>query len=810
MDESGGVSRDVLILPLCVQSHISCDRNQLSIAISGTGTVSFGVPAAESIVVSGELVVGQGLLLICNKGLGLHGALTAVGIKGHRVRICGLHRLIAGGLHQPQLGAVIGVGGSQEGAVLGGGDAPQAVVGVVAEAVPGDGVEVHAVVGDQQVKALLTLAGIVVAAEVVDEVVDGLIVHSRVQSLKDLVHRLADLVLQVGNVAVGRGGGAGVHVDARLLLVVGQEGGLAQHTLQGGVDLLLIVLVLLQHLPVLGDGVLARRHFAGEVRQLLVELFGVLGEQGVVQEPLQVGVVLLVQHLQQGGLQQIGPAADVLVVHLGHLAVGDLGEVIGQGGGVVGADVELTVVHPHAPDILVGIIAKTGTEIANGAIGEVEVVILAAHQLKLLVLVHAVQIDGVVEVVVQQLEVAVSRDLGQIQHGVVVGSQVQIIVIDPHIAGHGVVDTHTEAIAAGAVVADDLLPGEIALAVLVAAIHGKALLVDLAVDVLIGDDGDIQVTVVFDDVPDTAAVQAVHLHHSGKVVKVVLVADDTPVIEPLGGVIAGHDQTTDMALALAVVVVVGQAHEDLAVIHQQAVDAVGDTPGAVDAVIGDLGLIGLGIHLHQGGGGIAHAGKVQLALELKGHTVAGQCVKTGHAGTGIAGENLRIFLADGALAEDYLSLAGDFVHGDDHGVPSGDKGLVEGVLAEHHAHDLVSHGIGVSIVGQFALFLHGVQTGLNIVVENIIGGVIASTDVDVISSLGHGPGVGVAPVLVLTGQDTVDLTGTPGGMRNLVDGVPAVRVSALLGGFITNVAVLIFDNSCKCCGGKKSQQHYAA
>ena len=804
MDESGGVSRDVLILPLCVQSHISCDRNQLSIAISGTGTVSFGVPAAESIVVSGELVVGQGLLLICNKGLGLHGALTAVGIKGHRVRICGLHRLIAGGLHQPQLGAVIGVGGSQEGAVLGGGDAPQAVVGVVAEAVPGDGVEVHAVVGDQQVKALLTLAGIVVAAEVVDEVVDGLIVHSRVQSLKDLVHRLADLVLQVGNVAVGRGGGAGVHVDARLLLVVGQEGGLAQHTLQGGVDLLLIVLVLLQHLPVLGDGVLARRHFAGEVRQLLVELFGVLGEQGVVQEPLQVGVVLLVQHLQQGGLQQIGPAADVLVVHLGHLAVGDLGEVIGQGGGVVGADVELTVVHPHAPHILVGVVAQARPQVADGAVGEIGVVILAADLLKLLVLIHPVEVDGVVQVVVQQLKVAGGGDLSQVQHGVVVGAQVEVAVVDPHVAGHGVVDTQAEVVAAGAMVADDLGPLKAIVGLLVAPVHGKALLVDLAVDALVGDDGDIQLAVILDDVPDAAAVQAVHLHHGGQAVEVVLLADDTPVLKALGGVVTGHDQAA--GVALAVVVVVGQAHEDLAVIHQQAVDAIGDTLGAVNAIIGNAGLVGLGVHLHQGGGGVAHAGEVQLAIKLKGHAVAGQCVETGP--TGIAGEDIGRILADGALPEDNLGLAGDLVHGDDHGVPSGDKGFVEGVLAEHHADDLVSQ-----IIGGGAVVTHTLQGSRYVILENIIGGVVASTNIDVVAAISavcHGPGVDVAPVLVLTGQNAVHLAGTQGGMGNLVDGVPAVRVYALLGGFITNVAVLIFDNSCKCCGGKKSQQHYAA
>ena len=237
-------------------------------------------------------------------------------------------------------------------------------------------------------------------------------------------------------------------------------------------------------------------------------------------------------------------------------------------------------------------------------------------------------------------------------------------------------------------------------------------------------------------------------------------------------------------------------------------DAIGDTLGAVIAIIGNAGLVGLGVHLHQGGGGVAHAGEVQLALKLKGHAVAGQCVETGP--TGIAAEDIEMILADGALPEDNLGLAGDLVHGDDHGVPSGDKGLVEGALAEHNIHDVGRQGIGVSIGGQFAPLLHGVKTCFDVVVEDIICGVVAGADIDAVAAVGHGPGIDVAAVLVIAGQDTVDLAGTQGGMGNLVDGVPAVRVYALLGGFITNVAVLIFDNSCKCCGGKKSQQHYAA
>ena len=59
-----------------------------------------------------------------------------------------------------------------------------------------------------------------------------------------------------------------------------------------------------------------------------------------------------------------------------------------------------------------------------------------------------------------------------------------------------------------AVVTDDLGPGEAAVLVLVAAIHGEALLVDVAVDGLVGDHGDVHGAVILDDVPDTAAVEA--------------------------------------------------------------------------------------------------------------------------------------------------------------------------------------------------------------------------------------------------------------------------------------------------------------
>ena len=522
---------------------------------------------------------------------------------------------------------------------------------------------------------------------------------------------------------------------------------------------------------------------------------GILGKQDLVQEPGQILVVVLLQNLQHGVLQHIGPAADVGIVHIGHLTVGDLGELIGQSGGVIGADVQLTVVLAVAPDILVGVVAQTRAQVADGAVGEIGVVVLTGHLLEVAVGVHAVQIDGVVQIVVQQLEVAGGGDLRQVQHGIVVGAQVQIAVVHPHVAAHGIIDAQTEAVAAGAVVADDLGPGEAAVVVLVAAIHGEALLVDVAVDGLVGDHGDVHGAVILDDVPDTAAVEAVYPHHGRQVVEIVLIGHAAPGAQARRGVRAGHDDAAGGTLA--VIVVGGQAHIDLVIEHQQAVNAIGHAPGVVGVVIGDAAFIGFGVHLNEGGGGVAHAGKIDLALELKGHAIAGQIVHALQIG-GIAGEDVGVILQDVPLPEDHLGLAGVAVHSHDHGGPLGHGGFIEGVRAEHDLHEICRGPAGVHVLVQLALLLHGVQGRLDVVVIDVVGGVIAGADVDIVTGLGHGPGVALAPVLKVAGQDTVHLSGAQRGVGDLVDGVAALGVNTLLQGLVADGVVVIADDGCQC------------
>ena len=754
-----------------------------------------GAEAVLLAVVSDGAAVGQAVMpvILAVRGPGIG---PLMGMLLHQ-------GLVLGAVHAPQLGAVEGIGGAHIHAVLGGADGAQAVVGAVAEAVPGDGVEVHAVLGHQQVKAVLALLGIVVAAEVIYEVVDQVVIHGLVQGGKDGLHGALQVILQALGVGAAHSHAGDLGVFLGKVCAVQLHAQQVEHLLLEG-------LILLQHVPVVGHGVLVGGHIRGKACQHLIQMGGILGKQDLVQEPGQILVVVLLQNLQHGVLQHIGPAADVGIVHIGHLTVGELGELIGQSGGVIGADVQLAVVLAVAPDILVGVVAQTRAQVADGAVGEIGVVVLTGHLLEVAVGVHAVQIDGVVQIVVQQLEVAGGGDLRQVQHGIVVGAQVQIAVVHPHVAAHGVVDAQAEAV--GAVVTDDLGPGEAAVLMLVAAIHGEALLVDVAVDGLVGDHGDVHGAVILDDVPDTAAVEAVGLHNGGQAVKVVLICHTPPGAQTRGGIGAGHDDAAGGTLA--VVVVRGQAHIDLVVKHQQAVNAVGHAPGVVDVVIGDGALIGLRVHLDEGGRGAAHTGKIDLALELKGHAIAGQIVHALQIG-GIAGEDVGVILQDVPLPEDHLGLAGVAVHSHDHGGPLGHGGLIKGVLAEHDLHDICRSPAGVHVLVQLAFLLHGVQGRLDVVVIDVVGGVVAGADVDIVTGLGHGPGVALAPVLQITGQNAVHLSGAQRGVGDLVDGVAALGVNTLLQGLVADGVVIIADGDCQCAADQadrhnQSQQNSGA
>ena len=448
----------------------------------------------------------------------------------------------------------------------------------------------------------------------------------------------------------------------------------------------------------------------------------------------------------------------------------------------------------HAPDILVGVVAKTRTEVADGAVGEIGVVVLAGHLLKVLVRVHAIEIDGVVEVVVQQFEVAGGGNFCKVEHGVVIGAHIQVTIVNPQVAGHGVIDAETVAILAAGLVTNDLLPSEVAIAVLVAAVHGKALLVDLAVDVLIRHDGNIQVAVILDDIPDTAAVEAVFAHDGREIIEVVLISDNTPFTQVSTGVAAGNDDAAGSAVS--VIVVGGEAHENLAVIDDQTMHAAGNSAVETVVVVGDLSLVRIGVYLDQRSCGLAHADKVELVIKTANHAIASQTVETGK--TGVAHENIGIVLTDVALAEDDLCFERRLVYGDDDGIPAGGIRLVEGANAEHAAHDLSRHFLGVGISGQLAIFYHTVKGRLYVEVVLMPCGIGAGANINVIAVLAavrHGPGVTVATILIFAGENSVDLARTQSRVGDLVDGVAAIGVDALLERGVADVSTVIPDNS---------------
>ena len=551
-------------------------------------------------------------------------------------------------------------------------------------------------------------------------------------------------------------------------------------------------LVILQELPVIRHRIPVCGHVGGKAGQIPEQVEGLGVKQGCLQEHGQIGVILLSQNLQQGVLQELCPAADVLVVHIGHLAIGELGKHVGEGGGVEGAQVQFIVMNAEAPDILVGVVTQAGAQITQGTLREIGVVVLAADLLEVLLCIHAVEIDGVIQVVVQMFKVAGGRHGRQVQHGVVVGAQVEVAVVNPHVASHGIVDAQAKTVFA--VVADDLGPGEGAVRLLFATVHGEALLIgDAGLFVrFVCDHGYVQVAVILNDVPDAAAVEAVDLHHGRQAIEIVLVGNDPPGVQGGAGIGAGHNEAARRALP--VVVVCGQAHENLSIINQQAVHAVGDAPGLIDVIVYNLGLIGDRIYFHQGSCGVAHTGEVQLPLELEGHPVAGEIVFHCHGG-GIAREDVGMLAPDVPLPENHLGLAGDLVDRHDHRGPVVHQGGVKSIDAEGYLDNFIGDLPGIQLRVQNAGALHPIQGGFYIVVVDVVGGIVAGPDVHIVSRFCHGPGVALSAILQVASENAVHLTGTQSGMGDFVNGVAAVGIEPLLIGAVADVALFVGVNA---------------
>ena len=297
---------------------------------------------------------------------------------------------------------------------------------------------------------------------------------------------------------------------------------------------------------------------------------------------------------------------------------------------------------------------------------------------------------------------------------------------------------------------------------------------------------------ILNDVPDAAAVEAVDLHHGRQAIEIVLVGNDPPGVQGGAGIGAGHNEAARRALP--VVVVCGQAHENLSIINQQAVHAVGDAPGLIDVIVYNLGLIGDRIYFHQGSCGVAHTGEVQLPLELEGHPVAGEIVFHCHGG-GIAREDVGMLAPDVPLPENHLGLAGDLVDRHDHRGPVVHQGGVKSIDAEGYLDNFIGDLPGIQLRVQNAGALHPIQGGFYIVVVDVVGGIVAGPDVHIVSRFCHGPGVALSAILQVASENAVHLTGTQSGMGDFVNGVAAVGIEPLLIGAVADVALFVGVNA---------------
>ncbi len=448
------------------------------------------------------------------------------------------------------------------------------------------------------------------------------------------------------------------------------------------------------------------------------------------------------------------------------LTVRDLCEDVRQGRRVVGTDHQLILMLAVPPDVLVGIVAQTSTEVTDRTFREHGVVVLTADHLKFLFRVHAVEVNRMIEVVVQKLVIALCERGVQVEHRVVVGAEIQILFpvlrdIGPEVAAHGVIDTETERHFRFFIAADHLCPGKITVRQLFAAVHRKALLMDdPGVQIgFVGDNGDIQVAVILDDVPDTAAVQTVRMEHAGQEIKILLVRNDLPVGKTLRRIGGGYDDTAGRIHAVSIVVRACQTHQELTFVFHKAMHTVGHfflfmsfrRRHIRDLLrIGDFCGIRFGIYLDQRGGRIAHAGEIELAVEFDRHTIAGQNIEVAHAWIlhkltdviRMCFRVLRHISTQSGFPEDDFCLIGILVDRHDNGIPLQIIRFIERIHTEHRFHDVSRSRVRIGTA-----YTGGDQRVLDRIMINVEGRVIAGTDVDVIPAFCHGPGVRLSSFL---------------------------------------------------------------
>ena len=357
----------------------------------------------------------------------------------------------------------------------------------------------------------------------------------------------------------------------------------------------------------------------------------------------------------------------------------------------MGAHIQLAVVDLHAPDVLVLVAAKAGLQAGEAAVGE-HLGGVAHHQLHILVLVHAVQVHGLVQVGVEEpaiqaaakLAVGVFTGLGEqdpLQSDllVVVLADVQVIVEHHQVgcAGTGALRVDAKGVPGTVLflVTSHRGPGKGAVGIPVAAHQCKGLHGVFVGHIVqgAGADGNIQAVVVLHHIPDAAAVDAVGIAVSRVVEQALGICDLGKALLRVGG-----DQQGGTALAGGGVH--GHVADDqLVLIDAHATDAGADALlvgcsvilHTVQACIHDLAFVRLRVHLPHAGqkanAAAAHAAaEVQLAVVLDGIAEQGGVTVegAGHQHLGLAGLGVDLdqhalgFAAVGFLQEEGAVVEG--------------------------------------------------------------------------------------------------------------------------------------------------------
>ena len=88
------------------------------------------------------------------------------------------------------------------------------------------------------------------------------------------------------------------------------------------------MLIVREHLTVIRHRVLVSGHIRCKTGELLNQLERIIGEDGLVQEPLEEHVVaVFTQRSIQSLMQFISTTADIIVLHVTKLTIRDLGDL---------------------------------------------------------------------------------------------------------------------------------------------------------------------------------------------------------------------------------------------------------------------------------------------------------------------------------------------------------------------------------------------------------------------------------------------------------------------------------------------------